>query len=327
MTCSENLKMRRKLCTLLSLAIFTFPLSSKGTNIRSQMDTLIASGQFNREFDATPKKLICNVIDKPGYKYNEKKFKEYYIDRFLKSSSESCEILANTECNDWDWPEGYWGWVASKVMYVNYMTEMAKLYGIHSKQFFTKLEQYNDIVDKKISLREQLEKNQKITDRSAGVISLNNEDEKYNEELFNLQFQLAAAWEDYRTQLPEKIKNGIPKMSSVGAGCAGGIPVKIEFEQKPEIFGIISEFAWELCKARGINPWDAEDCVDWVVVRSQTQNLSGRYRFYLQWSDGTSYQGSIDTTRIIGTKPYQAALMRIKKSGGAELINGTESSG
>ena len=193
--------------------------------------------------------------------------------------------------------------------------------------FAPSLEQYNDIIDKRIALREQLEKNQSITDRSARVISLNNEDEKYNEELFNLQFQLVAAWEDYRTQLPEKIKNGIPKMSSDGAGCAGGIPVKIEFEQEPEIFGIISEFAWELCKARGINPWDAEGCVDWVVVRSKTQSLSGRYRFYLQWSDGASYQGSIDTTRIIGTKPYHGAIMRIKKSGRAELINGTESSG
>lgn len=306
-------------------ALSTFSLAGDDIPaIRNMIDAMVQSGKYAKEFGAKPVKLTCHILNGDKYKYGNPKYKIYYSDRLLESSTEVCIIKPNTECNQAGWPTGFWGSIASNVMYINYLSEMATIYSINSSGYKNSIEEYNQAINTLIKMSEDAEL-ENAHDKKAEKIK---KAEKYSSEMMGPYYEftekIEAEWNSYRNQLSEKSKSATPSISKEGAGCAGETPVALSFDEEPKYVGFISEFAWELCRVRGINPWDMNACVDWVSTRSETQRMSGRYILYIQWADKSEQTFHLDTTVIESDLPWKRPVIKFYKTKSATLSGGKE---
>ena len=54
---------------------------------------------------------------------------------------------------------------------------------------------------------------------------------------------------------------------------------------------MISRFRFQVCRAREIDPWDIEECPWNEIETDRVQQLSGRFRYQIRWTDGTERRG------------------------------------
>lgn len=83
----------------------------------------------------------------------------------------------------------------------------------------------------------------------------------------------------------------------LGLGCGDdGIYVKITTAPSGGRVFVIPQFYFDLCKAQRIDPESREVCDRWVEVQPDLDfNVSGIYRYYVSWSDGTSKSGQFQS--------------------------------
>lgn len=91
--------------------------------------------------------------------------------------------------------------------------------------------------------------------------------------------------------------------------CGGhGISVKfIITPQNGQVFRV-SELFYKFCKAQGKNPENREECDRWIEVPGGEEGpLSGKYRYFASWPDGTVKRGIWDADEWADGKTVKVA--------------------
>lgn len=104
-------------------------------------------------------------------------------------------------------------------------------------------------------------------------------------ELSALAAQLDAVRSEASPQLPPVRADG---------GCGGGEgPAMLRTEPSGARIWLISKFAFDVCRIKGVDPWSPARCERWTEVEpNKVTQLSGRYVYTARWADGRESRGS-----------------------------------
>lgn len=206
-----------------------------------------------------------------------------------------CQINAYTECNDAGESDGVWGWPASRIFYINYMSRFAREYKIPDSIIEPHLRNLKHVVVMNIAEKLNGLHSKKALEGEVTSLGYNDDLVRSGEVASNIEREIINSWEKYRLSQSASRKIMIPKMSADPAGCAGEIPVRIYVKPDGWRLYMIGEFDWMFCLARNVDPWSIDSCPEWVGILSDKILLSGRYRFIADWPSGRSIRSALDT--------------------------------
>lgn len=213
---------------------------------------------------------------------------EAYRDKYFSD----CSIHAYTECNNDEESDGVWGWAASRIYYINYMSLFAKKFNIPQSVAGQNLNKLKKIVMKSITQKLQRPIQLEVIPDSSQMGYLEDLD-AFGGDSKAVEFSLIHDWTKYRSKQSESRKKIIPTMDRVAAGCAGEIPIMVILNPEGNLY-LLSDFDWQFCESRGVNAWVSTECRGWKLVTSNVNSLSGMYRFIATWKDGRSLRAVID---------------------------------
>lgn len=108
-------------------------------------------------------------------------------------------------------------------------------------------------------------------------------------EAFDARMQaLAAELDDVRAALAPDLQ---PVITEGGCG-AGETQVHIRTLPEGGRSWLITRFAFDLCQARKLDPWNMEACPRWAEADPEApMMLSGAYKWQVRWPDGDTARG------------------------------------
>lgn len=101
-------------------------------------------------------------------------------------------------------------------------------------------------------------------------------------------YRFAEAAEARRARL----QPDAPPILAEGGCGAGETPYFIRTLPANGRAWLITEFYFQLCRRRGLDPWNREDCSGWgETIPTEERYLAGRYRYQARWPDGARGSG------------------------------------
>jgi hypothetical protein len=91
----------------------------------------------------------------------------------------------------------------------------------------------------------------------------------------------------------QRLQPDAPRIAAEGGCGAGEGDFRIRTQPEAGRVWLITRFAFNLCRARRIDPWNRDRCHRWTeVAADMAVPLSGSYMYQARWPDGGSGRGS-----------------------------------
>jgi hypothetical protein len=99
--------------------------------------------------------------------------------------------------------------------------------------------------------------------------------------------------------LKDSLNNAVGSSYYETTECGGGeIGVVLSWTPSSARAAIIHEFRFDVCRARGFDPWDLERCFGWRLARhKEAEELAGSYHYVLVRSGGVASTGRFVISR------------------------------
>ncbi|KWT98107.1 hypothetical protein WDL1P1_00472 (plasmid) [Variovorax sp. WDL1] len=102
-----------------------------------------------------------------------------------------------------------------------------------------------------------------------------------------LERTFALRWAGHLNSLPPGEQRELP-IYAFHYGClaAGGSDYQVTSDPPGASIRLISDFDWQVCRARNADPWNPDKCAGWSILVQPSALLIGTYRYHATWPSG-----------------------------------------
>lgn len=221
-----------------------------------------------------------------------------------------CQLLTATGCQSNVFPpdriyeDGTWLWAQSRIGYLWYLRHLAHRASVPDTVGKVQLDSMERSILQHIAVRMKQPARLRpgiLFDTKDGLLSRAELDHHNDRERMNgLERAFAASWNHYVLSLPEPRRRQVPTLVGLTDECGeGAFPFILDSNPPGGKIRLISDLDALLCEALKRDPWDVKVCQGWSAVASKDIQLSGTYRFVVDWPDGKRATTKLNLEHVV----------------------------